>query len=303
MNKSPGMTHFLLLTGIALIWGSQFYFNQIVIQSLPPLTLAAGRASIGALTLALLARCLPAHSRGGASQRRGQWGIYALLAFFEALLPMFLLSWGQTRVDSSIAAILMGTIPLFTVLLAPAFVGGKHWGAAAIISVICGFAGILILLGPNLHSGSQGNLLGDYAVLGAAASVSVSLLLFNRLDDTPAVIAVRNILAMAALPLLLLSLLLDQPWTLKLTLSAWGSLLVLGIFCAGIVYLMLARLIRLAGSVYTSLVNYLTPLVGVLIGAVVANETVAINAWLALLFIIAALLIQQRQPRLRHGDE
>jgi len=290
MNKSPSTTHFLLLAGIALIWGSQFYFNQLVIQQLPPLTLAASRASIGALTLALLGRCLPRAPRSSTPQ---PWGTYILLAVFEALLPLFLLSWGQTRVESSIAAILMGTIPIFTVLLAPAFVSGKHWGASTILSVLCGFVGIVILVGPSLHASTQASLAGECSILGAAASVSVSLLLFNRLGNVSPVIAVRNILALAALPLILLSLIIDHPWTLSVTGEALGALSVLGVFCAGIVYLMFARLIQLAGSVFTSLVNYLTPLVGVLLGALLAGETVGLNAWLALLFIVAALLINQ----------
>lgn len=293
MNKSPSATHYLLLFGIALIWGSQFICNKIVIHELPPLTLAAGRACIGTLTLALIGLFMPEERRKAAATARALLPTYLLLAFFEALLPLFLLSWGQSQVDSSMAAILMGTIPIFTVLLAPAFVAGKHWGRAAIISVISGFAGILILIGPSLGSSGASSLLGELSVLGAAASVSVSLLLFNRLGDLSPVITVRNILALAALPLLLLSLAFDQPWKLHISAAAFESLLILGVFCAGIVYLMFARLIQLAGSVFTSLTNYLSPLIGVLIGAVVAGETMGFNAWIALILIASALLINQ----------
>jgi drug/metabolite transporter (DMT)-like permease len=279
-----------LLAGIALIWGSQFLFNQVVIQDLPPLTLSAGRATIGALTLAVIGWLRPSEKKAQAAP--GMWKTYCLLAFFEGLLPLFLLSWGQTRVDSSIAAILMGTIPIFTILLAPAFVPGNHWNAPAILSVICGFAGIVILVGPNLHAESSG-LLGELAVLGAAASVSVSLLLFNRLGDVSPVTAVRHILTLAAIPLVLLALIHDQPWTLHITPPSIVALLILGIFCAGIVYLMFAQLIKLSGSVYTSLVNYLTPVVGVLMGGAIIGESVGLNAWLALAFIVSALLINQ----------
>jgi drug/metabolite transporter (DMT)-like permease len=293
MHSSSSAKSYLLLLGIAIIWGSQYIFNQVVIQELPPLTLAAARACIGTLTLSLIGAFMPRQRREAAASARALWPTYLLLAFFEALLPLFLLSWGQTHVASSIASILMGTIPIFTMLLAPAFIAGKHWSKSAIASVISGFIGIIILVWPNLGPNASGSLPGECAILGAAASVSVSLLLFNRLGNLSPVIAVRNILGLAALPLLLLSLLIDHPWQLHISTHALGSLAVLGIFCAGIVYLMFARLIQLSGSVFTSLSNYLTPLVGVLIGAAAAGEAVGLHAWLALTFISIALLGNQ----------
>lgn len=293
MHAHPRPAHYLLLLLIALIWGSQFIFNQIVIQELPPLTLAACRASIGALTLALCSLFMPDERRRAAASARSMLPTYLLLAFFEALLPLFLLGWGQARVESSVASILMGTIPIFTILLAPAFVPGQHWRLPAVISVLAGFIGIVILVAPGLSGHWADNLLGELAVLGAAASVSLSLLLFNRLGNLPPVITVRNILLLAALPLIVLALVFDQPWRLHVSRETLLSLLILGVFCAGIVYLMFARLIQIAGSVFTSLTNYLVPLVGVLIGAGIAGEAVGLNAWLALLFIASALIINQ----------
>jgi drug/metabolite transporter (DMT)-like permease len=96
--------------------------------------------------------------------------------------------------------------------------------------------------------------------------------------------------------LILLSLLIDHPWTLNTTTDALAALVVLGIFCAGIVYWMFAYLIQQTGSVFTSLANYLTPLVGVLLGAALAGETLGWNAWLALLLIVSALFICRNRP-------
>ncbi|TDR82800.1 DMT family transporter [Paludibacterium purpuratum] len=299
MHKSPSPIHYLLLLAIALIWGAQFIFNQIVIRELPPLTLAASRAAIGALTLALIGLFMPDERRHAAASARRLLPTYLLLAFFEALLPLFLLGWGQTRVESSVASILMGTIPIFTIVLAPLFVAGPHWRLPAVASVATGFVGILILVMPGLSGNWADSLLGELAVLGAAASVSVSLLMFNRLGGLSPVITVRNILALAALPLIVLALIVDRPWTLHISLGTLEALLVLGVFCAGIVYLMFARLIQMAGSVFTSLTNYLVPPVGVVIGAWIAEETIGLNAWIALALIAAALVINQPSLFLR----
>ena len=106
--------NYLLLAGIALIWGSQFVFTELALLSIPPLTVAASRILIGALTLSLLAyyfnkKTHPCEKVGV----RSLLSTYFVISLFEAVLPFFLVAYGQQHIDSGLAAILMGTIPLF----------------------------------------------------------------------------------------------------------------------------------------------------------------------------------------------
>lgn len=299
MKNSPPIMNYLLLAGIALIWGSQFVFTELALFSIPPLTVAASRILVGALTLSLLAYCFtqktPACEKVGV---RSLFSTYFVISVFEAVLPFFLVAYGQQHVDSGLAAILMGTIPLFTLVFAATLIPGTKWQLPAILSVIVGFIGIITLVGPDINQGWNANLIGQFSILGAAMSFSLSLILLKKLPATiPPLISVRNIMLMASIPMVSLSLILDQPWNLPFTHSILLSLFVLGAFGAGIVYLMYMVLILRAGPTFASLSNYLVPPVGVAIGFIFMNEDLQIHQVIALIIILIALIVNQlKQP-------
>ena len=102
MNK-PVALDYVLLVGIGLIWGSQFVFNELAIRAFPPLTVAAGRILIGFFTLSIIVLLLPKGplTVPKSGTRQPSWSLYCAIALAEAILPCFLIPWGQQRVDSS----------------------------------------------------------------------------------------------------------------------------------------------------------------------------------------------------------
>ncbi|MCP1312693.1 EamA family transporter [Paenibacillus tyrfis] len=87
----------LFLTAISLIWGSQFFFVDLIISKVPPVTLAAAKALIGAITLALIYFFTKKEQRQPSStyQNKKVRVLYVAIAFFEAIIPFFLIGWGQ----------------------------------------------------------------------------------------------------------------------------------------------------------------------------------------------------------------
>lgn len=151
MRISTHTIKYSLLIGIALIWGSQFVFNTAALQQLPPLMVAVCRSIIGALTLSIVLSVI-SHTKFQASNLTltlKHYGIFFLIGIFEAALPFYLVAWGQQHVDSSTAAILMSTIPIFTVLLVVIFVSNESINRYKIGSIILGFTGILVMLEPQ----------------------------------------------------------------------------------------------------------------------------------------------------------
>ncbi len=291
----PSIINYLLLGAIALIWGSQFAFTELAIASLPPLTIAAGRIFVGALTLTLLACCFSKKENDATPQTSPHLYLtYFIISFFEAVLPFFLVAYGQQHVDGSIAAILLGTIPIFTLLFAATFISGKNGNSLSILSISCGFIGVLILILPGLKEEWNATLIGQLAILGAAISFSISLILLKKLPTTiPPLVSVRNILLIACIPMTLLCLFIDQPWNLPFTGLSLLGIFVLGAFCAGIVYLMYMILILRTDPTFASLTNYLVPPVGVIIGVLFMDEKLEYHHILALIIIFIALIINQ----------
>jgi drug/metabolite transporter (DMT)-like permease len=290
----PVTRDYVLLAGIGLAWGSQFLFNEFAIESISPLTTATGRICIGIATLSLVLWAWPSLRRlsSGASFEQ-PWGQYFLIGVFEAILPCFLLPWGQERVDSSLAAILFATIPIFTLALAPMLVQSEHWSLPAVLSVFVGFAGVVVSVGPHVKGELWGNAAGALAVLGAALSFAFSLILMRRLPDVPPVLAMRNIFLTAAPILIVLVSVLERPWQRSSTPRSWAALVALGIICGAAAYVMNIQLVRRRGPVFAALSNYIVTLVGVFLGAIVLRESLQWTGYLGLALILVALAVTQ----------
>ncbi|EKE77000.1 DMT family transporter [Gallaecimonas xiamenensis] len=281
------LRNYLFLWGVGLIWGSQFLFQQKAVAALPPVWVGAGRALVGALTLIVLCYFLKLKSS------RRQWAKYHLIGFLEATLPFVAVAWGQQYLDTAVAAILMGTIPFFAIMLSPLLVKGARITLAGLLSVLVGFAGLLVLFAPQLGQGLDASLWGALAIVAASACFAVALLLLKRLDSEEPLIVARNVLIAASNQLLLLALLMAPLGSFAPTDQAVGSVVYLGVMCAGLVYFLYMMLIQKAGPVFASLSNYLVPLVGVILAATLNHEQLATTTWIALAVILSAVGINQ----------
>ncbi|MCG9681467.1 EamA family transporter [Vibrio sp. Isolate23] len=280
--------NYLTLLAIGLIWGSQFIFQKLSLTGFDPVWIGTFRAILGALTLILICKLI------GITSTSKQWGLFALIGLLEAVIPFVLVPWAQQKLSSSITAILMGTLPFYALLLAPVLIKGARITKGNTISVIVGFGGLLVLFYPELASSSQQiNLLSSMAIVVAAVSFAIALLLLNRVQQEHPLIIARNVLCMASVQLTVIAMITTPLSQSNPTISSMLSLVYLGVMCAGIVYYLYMRSIKNAGAVFTSMTNYLVPAVGVVIGVFLTGESVQNNTWLALAIILSALLINQ----------
>ncbi|SJN59247.1 EamA family transporter [Vibrio ruber] len=279
---------YLLLALIGLIWGSQFIFQKIALTALSPQLIGVGRAVVGFLTLFIICKVLKVRSQGNTS-----WVIYMLIGLLEASIPFTLVPWGQQYVPSSIASVLIGTIPFFVILFTPLLSSGRI-SRASIMSVVIGFLGLLSLFAPGILEGEGTiNFWGPVAILIGAASFGIALLLLSKCGDEHPLIVARNVLGSASLQILLITLVTGVKLPSSVTSDAILSVAYLGVMCAGFVYFLYMILITEAGPIFTSLTNYLVPTFGVLIGFVFAQEHVGLNTWVALLLILVAVAFNQ----------
>jgi len=283
--------NYLLLLGVGVIWGSQFLLNEFAVAAFTPGVIAAGRALIGFLTLSILVLVTSGdRPPERAKPTPGLWRHYFLIGLFEATLPFYLIAWGQQRVDSALAAILMGTVAIFAIILAALFVKGERLRLGNALGVGCGFLGVVVLIGPGALRGILDSVLGELAVLGGALSFAISLTLIKRLpSEIPVVVKARNILLCGSVQIVPLTLLLDRGASLHPTWPAALAVLALGTLCAGVVYVLFVALIDRAGSTFASFSNFLVPLVGVLLGVLFLGEQLKATDLIALALIIAGL--------------
>jgi len=259
----------LMLVGLSVLWGGSFFFAKIAVGELPPLTLALGRVAIAAALLIGLAR-----ATGVALPDR--WRPFLVMGLLNNALPFSLIFWGQTHIPSGLAAILNATTPLFTVLVAHFATADEKLTAARLAGVAAGFAGVVIMLGPDLLRELGADVAAQLACLAAALSYAFAGVYGRRFRGEPALrVAAGQLVASTAL-LAPVVVVLDRPWTLAPpSATAWAALVALAAFSTALGYLLYFRILARVGATNLLLVTFLIPVSAILLGSMVLGEALA----------------------------
>src|SRR5256714_11708346 len=196
MNRS----HLAMLAALSLIWGASFMFIKVAVRDLSPATLILGRIGLAALTLAIIVP-LMVGARETAAELRANALWIAVVGLVNVALPFWLLSWGETRIDSGLASIIQAAVPIFNAVVSFAFFHEVRVTGVRLAGVAIGFVGVALLVGAQPH----GKVLGALAVVGMALCYAVGQLFAGRHLSAvpPPVVALgtTSVAALAALPL------------------------------------------------------------------------------------------------------
>ena len=261
--------HLVMLLALAAIWGASFMFIKIAVRELSPATLIVGRLGLAALTLALLVP-FAVGTRETLRQLRENAGWLIAVALVNTAIPFWLLSWGETRIDSGLASIIQASVPIFNALIAFVAFREVRVTGMRLVGVGVGFVGVALLVGAQ----PQGKVLGALAVVGMAFCYGAGGLMTGRYlkPVQPVVVALAStaIATLVWLPVGAAEAPSQMPnW------ETIASVLALGIPGTALAYLLFFGLITGAGAAYTSLVTYLIPPIALAYGAVLLGERFA----------------------------
>lgn len=280
------------LLGLVGIWGTAFLFIDLSVATIPPATLVAARVSIAALVLLVAVRLLALEMPAPGVL----WPRFLLLACVGNAIPFFSISWGQQRVPSSLAGILMAIMPLTTLLLAHFFVPGERLTARRTAGFVMGFGGVVVLTGPDalsLLGGAQSDIVFQLAVLLGAVCYAINTILAGRMPLLHPIVSAACVMLMASAVMLPTSLWLDRPWQLEPSGTSIASVVWLGLVPTGAATVLYFRIVSSAGPTFLSLMNYLIPGVALATGVVVAGEPFEWRVLGALALILAGLFTSQ----------
>jgi len=282
----------VILTLLALIWGASFMLIKIADRQLAPSTLVLGRLGSATLLLAAIA-AVSLGFRATMRELRAAWLWLAVVSLVNTAVPFWLLSWGETRIDSGLASIIQGAVPIFNAVIAYGFFREERVGGLRFVGLAIGFVGVALLVGAQ----PQGKLLGALAVVGMALCYAIGTLLAGRhLRGTPPLLvalASTGVSTLAVLPV----------GVVQAPAEAWhaetiASILVLGLVGTGIAYLLFFALIQRAGANYATLVTYLVPPIALAYGAIFLGESFGAVAYGALALILVGVALATGSVRL-----
>ncbi len=270
MTRRATPAEWLIFLTLALCWGSSYLFIKLAVDDFGTFTLVALRLLVGAgllWTVILLSRVeLPRDPR--------VYGHLTVMAAVNIAIPFCLITFAEQSVDSSLAAILTAPVPLFAALLAPFFLPDEPLRVNGLAGLAVGFVGVFILTSPDLSAPSD-ELIGALALLGGAASYACGAIYARRnvRGLRPMVPAVFQV-TFACLITGVLAFVLEAPLQATPDAEAIFSILWLGLLGSGVAYLCFFRLIGPWGATRVTMVAYLLPPVGIVLGFLVLGETI-----------------------------
>jgi drug/metabolite transporter (DMT)-like permease len=255
--------------------------------------LILGRIGSAAVVLAVVA-VWRLGARETLAELRKAWRWLVVVGLVNTALPFWLLSWGEKRLDSGLASIIQGAVPIFNALLAFAFFRELRTGGLKLLGLAIGFVGVALLVGAQPH----GKLLAAFAVVAMALCYAFGTLAAGRYlrGTPPLVVALAStvVATIAAAPAGVIQAPAEM-WHGKTIMSS----AVLGVVGTAIAYLIFFEIIRTAGPTYATLVTYLVPPIALAYGAIFLGERFGVYAFVGLGLILGGVALATGAVSLR----
>ena len=262
---------------------------KIGVDTIGPATLTSLRLWTAALILLLYLlikkQSLPLHNK--AIQ------LYLFVGIFANSLPFMLISWGEVRIDSSLAAILMGIMPIMTFVLAHFFIPTEPMTTRKVFGVTLGFAGLLTLVGLSALTGLNENVIGQLVVLLAACSYAVTSVYVRTQPTFSGLQMATGATLAGALTSLPIMFLTENPFSITPSTESLMAAFTLAVFPTAIASLIYFRIIHSLGATTFSQINYLVPILGGIWGVILLNESLHWRMVIALLLVLTGIYFIQ----------
>ena len=291
----PAITHtgafspsdWLLLTGIALTWGSSFVFIEVALENFGPALIAFLRILFGAATVVAVRKARQ-------PVERSDWGGVIVVGFLWMAIPFLLFPIAQQWIDSSLAGMINGAVPLFAVLVAT-LISRRLPGMSQAFGLIIGFGGVVAVSWPAVQgarSTATGVLLVLLATVCYGIALNVVVPLQRKYGSLPILLRVQGVA--------LLLTLVPAAIAASDSTFAWTSLLAivpLGCLGTGLAFVWMTVLAGRVGPSRGSVTIYFIPVVAIVLGTVFRDETIALVSLFGTALVLLGAYLTSRAER------
>lgn len=282
------MTSGLQLLALATVWGGSFFFAEIALREVPPLTIAMHRV-FWAVPVLFLVVCWKG-LRIPRSMRT--WFCYLVMGALNNAIPFSLIFWGQTNIESGLASILNSTTAFFGVVVAGILLVDEPLTRRKIIGAIFGIIGVAAIMGPDALTSFDLRNLAQLAILGAALSYGLASVWGKRvLSSYSPVMNAFGMLVGSTLLLIPVAIFNEGAPDMTLSMEVWASLIAIAILSTAVAYLLYFNILVRAGSSNLMLVTLLIPPVAVGLGITFLGEKMGTEALLGFGLIAVGLMV------------
>ena len=291
--------NWILLLLLSAIWGGAFTLNKYALEAYSPEILVTGRLLVASLVLIIIVLVIFKKVKVHPSD----WRYYLFMSIVGIVAPFLLISYGQLGIDSSLAGILMSTMPISTLILSHFFLDDERMTKTKLIGFLIAFIGIVILImsGKNiLHTSLLDGLSSELMVISGAILYSFAAVYGKRFKITDPLNASTGVTLYSAV--IMLIYLIFNPNIIPNDfgdMSHLSAVLILGIFCTAIATIIYFQILQSSGATFISMMNYLIPVWAILFGVIFFNENTVWNYFIGLLIIIFGIQLSQNKENPR----
>lgn len=273
---------------MSLLWGIPYLLIKIAVRDLPPAAVVEARTAIGTAIL------LPLAVRQGQLRSLVRvWKPFLAYTVVEVAVPWLLLSDAERHLSSSFAGLLVATVPLFGVVLAFAFRHQDRLDRRGMMGLFVGFLGVALLLGFDVH----GDGFSVVEVILVAAAYATGPIIAARYFRDISSLALAAV-SLALVALIYIPVLAARPPVHAPRGGAIAAVVVLGVVCTALAFVVFFELIREVGSTRAMVFTYLNPAVAVVLGVAFLGERFGLStaAGFALILVGSWFSTRRRAP-------
>lgn len=267
----------LLLVLLAAVWGGSFFFAEIALSEVPPLTITLHRVFWAVPILALIVRL-----KGLSLPRTPRiWGAYFVMGALNNAIPFSLIFWGQTQIHSGLASILNATTAMFGAVVAGLLLKDEPLTKNKLLGAVLGIAGVAFIMGPAALTEFNPASLAQIAILGATLSYAFAGVWGRMtLSRQPPLVNAFGMLVGSTILMIPVALLTDGIPNLHLSAPVWAALLGMAALSTALAYVLYFAILTMAGAANLLLVTLLIPAFAISLGVMFLGEQMDPSAWM-----------------------
>ena len=278
----------IMLLLLAAVWGGSFFFGEVALSEVPPLTITLHRVVWAVPILAVIV-----FLNGIAFPRSPSvWGAYLVMGALNNAIPFSLIFWGQTQIESGLASILNGTTAIFAAVVAGLLLVDEPLTAKKITGAAIGLAGVAYIMGPSALTNFNPSNLAQLAILGATLSYSFAGVWGKTaLTGQPLLMNALGMLVGSTVLMMPIVLVFDGPPNLELSTDVWGALLGMAALSTAMAYVLYFAILVRVGTANLLLVTLLIPPFAIGLGSVFLGEKMGTDAWIGFAIIVLGFVV------------
>jgi len=289
--------NWILLLLLSALWGGAFTLNKYALEIYSPEILVSARLLIGSVILILCVLLITKKLQ----IRLSDWRYYLFMSLVGIVAPFLLISYGQIGIDSSIAGILMSTMPISTLLLSHIFLKDEFLTKQKLFGFLIAFTGVIILIMPgktSLQNSLIDGLQSELMVISGAVLYSFAAIFGKRFKITDPLNASTGTILYSAIIMMIYMLFQSESLPEKMgDINHIIAVLILGIFCTAIATIIYFQILQTSGATFISIMNYLIPVWAIIFGVIFFAEQVTSNYIIGLIVIILGIQLSQTNQK------